>query len=124
MLLYQLDQFGRTRVPGYTGYKPKAPQNITTVQPSQGPPQTTTSGAAALQGVKYGVPKIDNTHYINSRTGIMTFFTSAGPYVSDNGLSNAQEFYKLVKPGNDMKHSSLCHVTHYGKRFDPRASLV
>ena len=65
MLLYSLDQFSRTRLPHYTGYKPKAPANITMTQPAQGPTTATTYGAGAYQSTKFGVPPVDNTFYNN-----------------------------------------------------------
>uniref|UniRef100_A0A7S0S5T1 Flagellar associated protein n=1 Tax=Chlamydomonas leiostraca TaxID=1034604 RepID=A0A7S0S5T1_9CHLO len=122
--LFGMDQYARGRVPGYTGYKPKAPRNQTTEQPSQGPPTCTTSGAANAQATKHGVPPIDNSHYINSRAGLMTFFTATGEHVSDNGLSNAQEYYRLCRPSMMFRMSALPHVTHYGKPFAARNSLV
>jgi hypothetical protein len=65
MSLYALDQFSRSRLPHYTGFKPKAPGNITLIQPSQGPTIATTYGAAAHQATKNGLPGLDNTHYNN-----------------------------------------------------------
>lgn len=56
--------------------------------------------------------------------GIMTFFTSTGEYVSENGLSNAQSYYKLCEPGNQMKMDHFSHINHHGKKFNPRASMV
>eukprot|EP00983_Pelagomonas_calceolata_P050904 1142190-Pelagomonas_calceolata.AAC.3 len=54
----------------------RAPRNITLEQPSQGPTKATTMGAANAQASKYGIPPIDNTHYINSRTGEWQVHTS------------------------------------------------
>ncbi len=65
MSLYALDQFSRSRLPGYTGFKPKAPNNITLVQPAQGPPTVTTYGAANFQSTKNGVPPVDSEHHNN-----------------------------------------------------------
>mmetsp|Transcript_17300 Transcript_17300/g.37331 ORF Transcript_17300/g.37331 Transcript_17300/m.37331 type:complete len:459 (-) Transcript_17300:854-2230(-) len=126
MLLYHLDQFNRGRIPRYTGYKPKDAKNITMEQPSQGPPTNTTYGTGNLQATKSGVPPVDNTYYNNSRAGIMTFFTSAGEYVSDNGLSNAQEYYKLANRGAEARFKSplASKTTYYGAKFNPRTSLV
>mmetsp|Transcript_27730 Transcript_27730/g.75015 ORF Transcript_27730/g.75015 Transcript_27730/m.75015 type:complete len:447 (-) Transcript_27730:84-1424(-) len=125
MLLFHLDQYNRSRIPHYTGYRPQAPRNITLEQPSQGPTKATTMGAANAQASKYGIPPIDNTHYINSRTGLMDFFTSGGLSQSDNGLHSAQTFYKSAPPvDGGMRHAHLPRVTHYGKKFDNRNSLV
>lgn len=125
MLLYHLDQFTRTRLPGYTGSKPKAPKNITMTQPAQGPTTKTTYGDGCYQSTKFGVPHIDNTFYNNSRTGLMTFFHSAGEYVSDNGLTNAQSYFKSVRPGDGgFKMGSVSKTTYYGKPFHASNSLV
>lgn len=115
--LFGLDQYGRGRVPGYTGYKPQAARNQTSEQPSQGPTTITASGAANAQATKHGVPPIDNTHYNNSREGLMTFFSATGEHVSDNGLSSAQEYYKICRPSMMFSTSHLPHVTHYGECF-------
>ena len=44
MLPSALDQFSRTRLPHYTGYKPRGGQGATVVQPAQGPTIETTQG--------------------------------------------------------------------------------
>lgn len=126
MLLFSLDQFARSRLPGYTGYKPQAARNVTTVQLSQGPVKNTTQGAANLQGTKYAgmFGARDTTHCNNSRAGIMDFFSSTGEHLSENGLADAQQYYRLCKPGMNMKLTHLPHSTHYGKPFNPRNSLV
>lgn len=54
-------QYTRGRIPGYTGYKPKAARNITLEQPAHGPTTATTMGAANAQAWRNGVPEIDNT---------------------------------------------------------------
>ena len=71
MMLYSLDQFSRSRVPLYTGYKPQAPGNITLIQPAQGPTKATTYGAASYQATKNGMPPLDNTHYNNRWGGLL-----------------------------------------------------
>ncbi|KAF5838351.1 hypothetical protein DUNSADRAFT_3022 [Dunaliella salina] len=82
-------------------------------------------GAANAQATRFGIPPIDNYHYNNSRTGLMDFFTTGGLSQSDNGLHNAQIFYKHMPPADGgMKHSHLPHITHYGKKFDNKNSLV
>jgi hypothetical protein len=65
MALYGLDQFSRTRLPHYTGYKPQAPRNITMTQPAQGATTATTYGLANHSATKFGVPHVDNTYYNN-----------------------------------------------------------
>lgn len=44
MLLCTLDQFGRARLPGYTGYKPAGGAGATAEQPAQGPTAATATG--------------------------------------------------------------------------------
>lgn len=44
MLLNTLDQYSRTRVPGYTGYKPRAGPGATALQPAHGATKETTQG--------------------------------------------------------------------------------
>lgn len=57
--------------------------------------------------------------------GLMTFFTSGGLSQSDNGLYNAQTYWKVAPPAEGrFRMSHLPRVTHYGKRFDNRNSLV
>ena len=125
MLLFSLDQYSRSRVPHYTGYKPQAPRNITVEQPSQGATRATTQGHANFTATKYGVPVVDNKHYINSRAGLMAFFTSTGETVSDNGLANAQCYYKTERPGDGrFKTAYPSQQTVYGLKFNPRSSLV
>lgn len=125
MLLYSLDQYSRTRLPLYTGHKPQAVRNITLVQPSKGPTTETTFGEAAYRSTKMGPPPHDNTHHNDSNAGIMSFFTSTGVSVSDNGLSNAQLYYKIARPGEGrFKGSQEPHQTHYGAPFKAKNSLV
>ena len=68
----------------------QAARNITLEQPFQGPTTETMQGAADFRATKHGVPPSDHMHHNNSKNGIMTFFTSTGQHVSDNGLNNAQ----------------------------------
>ena len=127
-LLFQLNNFSRGRLPGTTTYKPQAARNVTTFQPSQGPTDKTTSGEAAMRGTAFGVPKQPHTHHINSRAGLLTFFQNSQTgteWVSENGLFNAQVFYKLLRPyEGSLKHSKLPGVTDYGAPFNPANSMV
>ncbi|MEW5303044.1 MAG: hypothetical protein WDW36_005775 [Sanguina aurantia] len=102
MMLFTLDQYGRSRVPHYTGHRPRAFKNITTEQLSHGPSDASTYGAANAATTAFGVPAGDHSNYINSRTGLMTFFSSTGPYISDNGLANAQQYYKMEPGGREV----------------------
>jgi hypothetical protein len=46
------------------------------------------------------------THGINSRTGLMSFFTGGVETVSENGLAEAQHFFQGRRPlGGRMKHA-------------------
>ncbi len=55
----------------------------------------------------------------------MQFFTSAGEYISDNGLSNAQLYYKTVRPGDGrFKVAIPSKATCYGSMFKKTNSLV
>lgn len=49
MLLHALDQEGRSRLPGYTGYKPRSGEAAAQLQPAQGPTKRTTTGFANAQ---------------------------------------------------------------------------
>ncbi|KAG2444080.1 hypothetical protein HYH02_009022 [Chlamydomonas schloesseri] len=130
-LTYTLDQYPRGRLPGYTGYKCQSPHNIdtslrhTTKLPCHG----TTSGDATLRGTQFGVPPQDHGHYINSRAGLMTFFSNSvvgTEFVSDNGLFNAQVYYKEAKSQGvlGIKTGAPSKLTHYGAPFRAAASMV
>lgn len=87
MTLYNLDQFKRSRLPHYTGFKPQAAPNITMDQPSQGPTDATTSGSANHIATRGGLPEQDHSNYINGRTGIMTFFSRYEPCLWERHVS-------------------------------------
>lgn len=126
MLLYSLDQFSRSRVPHCTYTKPQAARNITSfTQPSQGPTLETVYGLANHKACKNGVPPVDNTHFINSNTGILSYFHSGGEYISENGLANAQCYFKECKPGaGRFQMQSTDKTTAYGAPFKSANSLV
>ncbi len=55
----------------------------------------------------------------------MQFFQSTGEYVSDNGLANAQQYYKSVRPGDGrFKMATPSKATCYGSMFKATNSLV
>jgi hypothetical protein len=57
------------------------------------------------QVLRQGPQRVDHTHCINSRAGLMSFFTGGGESVSDNGLADAQRFFAGRRPyGGRMKH--------------------
>ncbi|KAL6754162.1 flagellar associated protein [Haematococcus lacustris] len=125
MLLFNFDQYSRTRLPGYTGHKPQAARNITSTQPAQGPTTITTLGAANYTATKTGLPLMDRTHHNNSKAGIMTFFDTSGTSVSDNGLANSQSYFKINHPeAAKLKFEHPIRNTHYGSKFVARNSLV
>ncbi|KAJ9534930.1 hypothetical protein QJQ45_029580 [Haematococcus lacustris] len=125
MLLFNFDQYSRTRLPGYTGHKPQAARNITSTQPAQGPTTITTLGAANYTATKRGLPLMDRTHHNNSKAGIMTFFDTSGTSVSDNGLANSQSYFRINHPeAAKLKFEHPIHNTHYGSKFVARNSLV
>eukprot|EP00879_Flechtneria_rotunda_P019121 GHRR01020076.1.p1 GENE.GHRR01020076.1~~GHRR01020076.1.p1 ORF type:complete len:210 (+),score=81.56 GHRR01020076.1:89-718(+) len=98
MLPSTLDQYSRGRLAHYTGYKPHGGLGATAVQPAHGPTQETTQGLANLQVLKCGPQPVDGHHAINSRKGIMNFFTGGGESISDNGEADAQQFYARLRP--------------------------
>lgn len=67
MLPATLDQYSRSRLAHYTGYKPHAGAGATAVQPAHGPTAETTQGFANLQVLKYGPQPAHSRHAINSR---------------------------------------------------------
>jgi len=76
MLLSGLDQYGRGRLPHYTGYKPKGGGGVSSEQPAQGPTDATTQGFLNLQLLSRGAQPRDPKHCINSSAGLMSFFSS------------------------------------------------
>eukprot|EP00955_Chlamydomonas_euryale_P046784 353504-Chlamydomonas_euryale.AAC.11 len=126
MLLFALDQFSRTRVPHTTTHKPRAPCNVTYTQPSQGPTNKTVYGAQNLLATRAGVPPVDNTHFINSKTGILSYFDNGvGQYVSENGLANAGAYFKDCRPGDGRFQTGMVNkTTAYGAPFKKTNSLV
>jgi hypothetical protein len=63
-------------------------------------------GCCCLQVLRQGPQRVDRTHCINSRTGLMSFFTNGHESVSDNGLADAQRFFVHRRPlGGRMTHA-------------------
>ncbi|KAG2497575.1 hypothetical protein HYH03_004321 [Edaphochlamys debaryana] len=128
-LLFTLDQYPRDRLPGYTGYKPQAPGNVASGHVNTEPSLRTTAGEAGLRGTAFGVPHEDHTHHINSRAGLMTFFNTSQvgtEFVSDNGLFNAQVYWKDIKSQGKlgMRTGIPSKMTDYGAPFRAAASMV
>jgi hypothetical protein len=67
MLPATLDQYSRSRLAHYTGYKPHGGAGATAVQPAHGPTAETTQGFANLQVLKNGPQPAHSRHAINSR---------------------------------------------------------
>eukprot|EP00877_Chromochloris_zofingiensis_P009496 jgi/Chrzof1/47/Cz01g01170.t1 len=125
MLLNTLDQYSRTRVPGYTGYKPRAGPGATALQPAHGATKETTQGFINAEVLKRGPQPVESAHHINSRKGIMNFFTGGGASISDNGEADAQKFYVRQRPLEGRMHTYHASSTNMsGARFDPKNSIV
>lgn len=138
MLPTTLDQYSRSALAGYTGFKPQSGAAAGPVLPAKGPTAETTTGFAneqvgfgcmvgywpvhvyvfvdvltlagwlvpLLQVLRRGPQRVDHSHCINSRAGLMSFFTSKGESVSDNGLADAQRYFLCRRPyGGRMKHA-------------------
>lgn len=128
-LPFTLDQYSRARVPGYTGHKPQGAANISSTQPAQGPPTATTAGDANARATRFGLPHQSHEHHINSRLGLMTFFNNSNAgteFVSENGLFNAQVYYKECKALGTLgiKTARPPQTTYYGATFRAAASMV
>lgn len=118
MLLYHNDQYSRSRLPGYTGFKPQENKNISVCQPSHGPPRNTSQGDANHSATS--IPQCSNhsRHSLNSQKGLMGFFTGGGTFVSDNGQSEAQKYYQNLKPLEGLPKIEIANkTTAYGARF-------
>ena len=60
-----------------------------------------------------------------SHAGCMQFFTSEGEFISDNGLTNAQQYFKIVRVGDGRFKGSIANkATDYGAPFKATNSLV
>lgn len=53
----------------------------------------------AMQVLAHGPQPAGSPHAINSRRGIMSFFTLGGESVSENGLADAQRFFARRRAG-------------------------
>ena len=95
MLLYSLDQYPRDVLPQYGGFRAQAGRNIQEPQP---PNQLTTQGQANIDGTKGAKEDVDTQHFRDSDSGTMSFFTGGSVNVSDNGRSNAEQYYHTQRP--------------------------
>ena len=114
MLPYDLDQYGRDRMPGMSHWRPQHPSNI---KPHPPPCTKTTTGWTNHMTGSYPI-KNEKRHKLAEDAGVMGFFTPGVETVSDNGKTNAQQFYKHVRPFEGcvaVKYPSK--TTHYGTRF-------
>ncbi|GIL74929.1 hypothetical protein Vretimale_2556 [Volvox reticuliferus] len=128
-LPYQLDQFPRGRLPGYTGFKPQAPRNVATNHSVRIPSAITSTGEQGLAVVEGEVLQQERKNNINSNAGLMTFFTNSftgTEFVSDNGLANAHLYYRQAKSQGKLgiRTSQPSKLTVYGATFRPSASMV
>lgn len=123
--LCPLQQYSRSRLPGTTTFKPVDPCNMTSVQPAHGPTIDSSYGLNNSIVAKYNAAAAPTLRAgIDPEHGIMGFFSAgASESVSDNGTSNAQQFYRLVRPLEGLaKHTQACKTTSVGGKF-PAASL-
>lgn len=125
-LLYTLQQYSRSRLPGNTTFKPVAPGNTTAVQPPSGPTAATTYGFANSVRASFGMPAAagGGAHCLDSGAGTLGFFSAgAAAAVSDNGRSDAQRYFELLRPLEGLaKHAQASKTTAPGGKF-PIGSL-
>ena len=95
MLLRALDQYGRGLTPGQTLWRPQHPKNV---RPAPPPTTATTTGAANARTLRDGTPAPVTGHGSDDKTGVMSFFTAGVETVSDNGKTNAQQYFAHVRP--------------------------
>jgi hypothetical protein len=96
--LFDLQQYACGRLPGTATAKPTEARNVRSQQPAHGPTDATTYGFANALRMAHGMLARDSAHAINSMKGIMGFYTSGKESVSDNGVTDAQRFFELVRP--------------------------
>jgi hypothetical protein len=78
-----------------------------------------------LQIAAMGPQPRETAHCINSRTGLMTFFTGGVESVSENGLSDAQKFFVKLRPlEGRFKTGITSKTTPAGAKFSAGSSLV
>lgn len=122
-MLYTLQQYSRSRLPGNTTFKPVAPRNTTAVQPAAGPTTATTYGFTNSVRAAFGMPAAagGGRHCLDSGAGTLGFFSAgAADAVSDNGRSDAQRYFELVRPLEGLaKHAHAVKTNAAGGRFPP-----
>lgn len=124
-LLYTLQQYSRSRLPGNTTFKPVAPGNTTATQPAAGPTTATTYGFTNSVRAAFGMPAAaGDSRCLDSGAGTLGFFSAgAAETVSDNGHSDAQRYFELVRPLEGLaKHAQASKTTVAGGKF-PSGSL-
>lgn len=94
-----MDQYSRGMVPGYLGYRTRDPNNFKLPQP---PSVMTTTGKVNFECHRREHPTVDNANFRNGMDGTMGFFTGGTISVSENGKSNAEKFYHLLRPGEGL----------------------
>jgi len=95
MTLFDLDQYSRETLPHYGGFRARAPRNIRSLQE---PTTQTTQGDVNFQTTRVAVKPADPAHFRKSEAGTMSFFTAGSVNVSDNGRSNAERYYQMLRP--------------------------
>ena len=120
MLMKALDQYHRGATPGQTLWRPQHPRNV--VFPPNPPTERTTTGEANARPFAGGPAKPPERARGKDDggpgPGVMSFFTAGVETVSDNGKTNAQQFYAHVRPFEGQ--TSAFHpsrTTARGSRF-------
>lgn len=128
VLLSTLDQYSRGHMPNYLGFRPKDPTNQTVFESSNALMQTTT-GRAEHWGTFFPSRPAKNLSPNKKRTtadgrpaGLMGFFEAGKDSVSDNGKTNAQQYYVHARPYEGLpmigKASSM---NYHGAGFTNKA---
>ena len=144
VLLAALDQYSRARLPGCTTHKPRGGAAAALTDDPARATAATASGFAGTQLAARGPQPYDGKFASDSRAGLMSFFSAgcngsgarggargggggAGasggggePSTSDNGLSDAQRFFGLLRPleGRPKGGAVASRTTAAGARFD------
>lgn len=107
MLLLDLNQYSRQILPGYCGAKPREAVNVrldmkATTQTVYGKENHATQALARTM-------KIDPITKVNA-TGVLSFFTGGGEFVSDNGKNEAEKFYCECIAAHDFDETFCIQV--------------
>ena len=115
-----MDQYSRGMVPGYLGYRTRDPNNFKLPQP---PSVMTTTGKVNFECHRREHPTVDNANFRNGMDGTMGFFTGGTISVSENGKSNAEKFYHLLRPGEGLPRIHYASRTQDLSTIDKRLTI-